>query len=75
MKEPNKIKLTNNPSHKDVSKIPLTNNQSISLHDDYGYITSIEIKPDVDELNYKTFWKTLCWENENNSKNNSQSIQ
>lgn len=71
MKEPQKIKLTNNPSNKDVKKTPLTTNQAIHLYDDYGYLTSIEIENDIDAANYKTFWKTLFWENENNSKNNS----
>lgn len=71
MEEPKRIKLTDNPSHKDVLKRPLTRNTSMPLYDDYGYLTFVEIKSDIDELNYKTFWKTLCWENENNSENNS----
>lgn len=60
MKEPKRIKLTDNPSTKDVNKIPLEN-------------TKLEL--DIDTQNYKTFWKTLVWENENNSQNDSQSIQ
>lgn len=60
MKEPKRIKLTDNPSIKDVSRID--NTKSIEFND-------------IDTKNYKTFWKTLVWENENNSQNDSQSIQ
>jgi len=59
MKEPKRIKLTDNPSIKDVIKIPL----------------NTVLKLDTDTENYKTFWKTLVWENENNPQNDSQSIQ
>ena len=71
MKEPIKIKLTDNPSNKTVKQIPLTSTNPAALFDDYGYLTSIEIVSDIDQQNYKTFWKTLFWDNENNSKNNS----
>lgn len=60
MKEPKRIKLTDNPSIKDVIKIPLNDGSA---------------KLDIDTENYKTFWKTLVWENENNPQNDSQSIQ
>ena len=77
MKEPKRIKLTDNPSHKDVKKELLDTTKHIELYDDYGYLTSIEIKPksdDVDDQNYKTFWKTFVWDNEDNSQNDTQSI-
>ena len=60
MKEPKRIKLTDNPSIKDVIKIPLNDGSA---------------KLDTDTENYKTFWKTLVGENENNPQNDSQSIQ
>jgi hypothetical protein len=60
-REPIKIKMTENPSTKDVVKIPLpplnSNKYDIDMTDD------IYIKPDNDSV-YKPI------ENENNSKNN-----
>lgn len=61
MQEPKKIKLTNNPSHKDVNKIPMSN--AIHLYDDYDYVMSIEIDPPT--------WQARFENNENHPKDNS----
>lgn len=57
MKEPERLKLTNNPSSKSVKPIPLVGS---TVEDNFP-----------DEMNYKTYWKIFVVENENNSKNNS----
>lgn len=56
-KEPQRIKLSENPSHKDVKKIPLPSLDKYHMDDNY-------IKPDSDCI-YKPI------ENENTEQNNS----
>jgi hypothetical protein len=67
MKEPQKIPLTNNPRSKDVKKFPLTQSNQFDIqmqNDTYS-----------NPNNYKTFWKLFTINDEDNSQNNSTSIQ
>jgi len=62
MKEPNKIRLSDfNTKQKEPNKIRLKSihTQKLDLYDDFGYITSLEIKSTDDEDHNKNNQESL----------------